>query len=204
MKRKNIFIILIVTGVVFLMFYSLSDVQDDQSYMEAIRQEREERDRFMKTSDDSPFIDKEAFRGLKYYKPDLKYRVIADLSPIKNKKILSLATSDGKEQRYSEYAYAGFSIDGKRQRLLILEMLEAGPARSKLFLAFADETSAVETYGAGRYLDLAKVPGASTITLDFNKAYNPYCAYNSAYACPLPPPENLLKIAIPAGEKNYH
>jgi hypothetical protein len=73
-----------------------------------------------------------------------------------------------------------------------------------LFLAFGDETSARETYGAGRYLDVKKVPGSSTITLDFNLAYNPYCAYSDGFSCPLPPKENLLSIAINAGEKTYH
>jgi uncharacterized protein (DUF1684 family) len=73
-----------------------------------------------------------------------------------------------------------------------------------LFLAFGDETSAVESYGAGRYLDIKKVPGSTSITLDFNLAYNPYCAYNDTYSCPLPPKENLLPVAIRAGEKVYH
>jgi uncharacterized protein (DUF1684 family) len=73
-----------------------------------------------------------------------------------------------------------------------------------LFLAFGDGTSAEETYGAGRYLDIDKTQGSNTITLDFNKAYNPYCAYSEKFSCPLPPAENLLVIPIPAGEKSYH
>jgi uncharacterized protein (DUF1684 family) len=76
--------------------------------------------------------------------------------------------------------------------------------RGKLFLAFGDATSARETYGGGRYLDITKTPGSTTITLDFNQAYNPYCAYDDTYSCPLPPAENLLTVAIKAGEKNYH
>jgi uncharacterized protein (DUF1684 family) len=82
--------------------------------------------------------------------------------------------------------------------------MDMGPFRGKLFLAFGDETSARETYGAGRYLDVQKVPGSKTITLDFNKAYNPYCAYNETFSCPLPPQENLLQVAIKAGEQTYH
>jgi uncharacterized protein (DUF1684 family) len=73
-----------------------------------------------------------------------------------------------------------------------------------LFLAFADKTSAAETYGAGRYLDVKKVPGAASVTLDFNEAYNPYCAYNDGYSCPFPPKENILEVAIQAGERTYH
>jgi uncharacterized protein len=82
--------------------------------------------------------------------------------------------------------------------------MDAGPYRGKLFLAFADATSANETYGAGRYLDLKKVPGATSILLDFNQAYNPYCAYSDGFSCPFPPKENILTIAINAGEKKYH
>ena len=114
-----------------------------------------------------------------------------------------LGTSDGKEEHYLEYAYADFKLHGKAQRLLILELMDMGPNRGKLFLAFADETSANETYGAGRYLDVTRTSGSNTITLDFNKAYNPYCAYNDEFSCPFPPKENLLTVAIMAGEKNY-
>jgi uncharacterized protein (DUF1684 family) len=82
--------------------------------------------------------------------------------------------------------------------------MEAGPERGTLFLAFADETSTQETYGAGRYLDIKKVPGSSSVLLDFNKAYNPYCAYSDKFSCPFPPKENILSVPIRAGEKVYH
>jgi uncharacterized protein (DUF1684 family) len=154
---------------------------------------------------DSPFIkDSIVFSGLHYFSIDPKYKIKAKLRAIENKKVVLLATSDGKEENYLEYAFAEFSLDGKENQLLILELMETGPNRGKLFLAFADETSGNETYGAGRYLDLKKVPAASTVILDFNLAYNPYCAYNDSYSCPFPPRENILKVPILAGEKNYH
>jgi hypothetical protein len=141
---------------------------------------------------------------LNYYPADIRYRVTADLTPIMNKKTVTLATNDGKEQRYIQYATAEFDLDGYHNKLLILEVLDSGPFQGKLFLAFGDATSTVETYGAGRYLDVNKVPGSNTITLDFNKAYNPYCAYVEKYSCPFPPSENLLLVGIKAGEKIYH
>lgn len=107
-------------------------------------------------------------------------------------------------RKHTEYAYAEFELDGIKNKLLILEIRDMGPYRGTLFLAFADKTSAVETYGAGRYLDVKKVPGATSVTLDFNEAYNPYCAYNDWYSCPFPPKENILEVAIQAGEKTYH
>ncbi len=205
MKSKNVIFLIASVVVVISVIYSFRGGSDDAAYVEEINKEREEKDRFMRTSKDSPFAkNPEDFKELVYYPPDPKYKIIADLNPIENKKTVTLATNDGKEENYLEYAYAEFDLDGFHHRLLILEVIDMGPFRGKLFFAFGDETSAEETYGAGRYLDLAKVPGSSTITLDFNKSYNPYCAYNNNYSCPLPPSENLLRIPIRAGEKTYH
>ncbi len=205
MKTKNILLIVVIVVVIISLYYSFSGSQDQAAYVEEIRKEREDKDRFMRTSPESPFAaDTATFTKLNYYPADARYRVIADLVPVQNKKTVLLTTNDGNEQRYMEYAYADFDLDGYHNRLLILEIIDMGPFRGKLFLAFGDETSALETYGAGRYLDVSKVPGSSTITLDFNKAYNPYCAYVEKYSCPFPPKENLLRVAIKAGEKIYH
>jgi uncharacterized protein len=205
MKKKNILLLLTVVLVIIIMFYGFQGGKTDPAYVATIQKEREEKDRFMRTSEESPFAREEGrFNGLRYFAADVSFRVVANLIPIENKKMVVLPTNDGKEQRYLEYAYAEFSLDGVSNRLLILEVMDMGPFRGKLFLAFGDETSARETYGAGRYLDVSKVPGSTTITLDFNQAYNPYCAYDDTYSCPLPPAENLLKVAIRAGEKSYH
>lgn len=205
MKTKHIIFLIASAIVLISIFYSFRGSQDQAAYIEEIEKEREEKDRFMRTSAESPFVtDSTDFKGLSYYPIDPKYKIIADLTPIKNKKTMLLTTNDGKEQRYLEYAYAEFDLEGFHHKLLILEVADMGPFRGKLFFAFGDETSALETYGAGRYLDVAKVPGSSTITLDFNKAYNPYCAYTEKFSCPLPPAENLLTIPIKAGEKIYH
>lgn len=160
---------------------------------------------FMKGEAGSPFNqDSVPFNGLHFFPADVKYRVKAKLKPIDGKKVVILSTSDGKEQKYLEYAFAEFNLDETENRLLILEVMETGPQRGKLFLAFSDETSGRETYGAGRYLEVKKVPAAKSVELDFNLAYNPYCAYNDRYSCPFPPKENILKVAIRAGEMNYH
>ena len=118
--------------------------------------------------------------------------------------MILLPASDGKERKYLPYAYAEFELDKEHCKLLILEIVDDPQNNGMLFLAFADATSASETYGAGRYLEVKKVRGASSILLDFNQAYNPYCAYSEKYSCPLPPRENILKVAIRAGEKKYH
>lgn len=205
MKTKNILAVLAIIVVVVIIFYSFRSGTDETSYRAELKKEREERDIYMRSADDSPFAAAPAeYKGLNYFEPDMRFRITAALTEIKDRKPVLLQTSDGKQQSYVEYAYAEFDFGGFHNKLLILESMDIGPLKGKLFLAFGDDTSAKETYGAGRYLDVAKVPGAASILLDFNKAYNPFCAYSEKFSCPLPPRENLLEMAVRAGEKNYH
>lgn len=204
MKATHILIAIVAAGILAALIYPFLGDEDDKSYISAVISSREERDQFMKASNESPFVGTSGtFAGLKYFAPDPSYRLVADLEYVGNREPRSLTTSDGKSRTFLTYAWAAFDLGNIRHRLLILEQLEEGPERGNLFLAFTDESSAGETYGGGRYLDVRKVPGASTITLDFNHAYNPFCAYNNSFSCPFPPPENHLAIAIRAGELNY-
>jgi len=100
-----------------------------------------------------------------------------------------------------KYGRVEFDLNGMRLRLVVYKSAEDPFARS-LFIPFSDETSGRETYGSGRYLDLEE-QGGDDYELDFNLAYNPYCAYNDQYTCPIPPRENRLPVRILAGEKNY-
>lgn len=202
MNSKKIIMGVIAAGLVASVYFSFFG-NDDQAYIGQIKKEREAKDAFMANATDSPFGDgKAAFAGLKYFPPDVTYRITANITPIKTREVRVLNTSDANTQSFLTYAWADFDLDALHHRLLILEVME-GEERGKLFLAFGDATSANETYGAGRYLDVRKVPGAAAITLDFNQAYNPYCAYTEKYSCPFPPPENFLKAAIRAGERTY-
>jgi uncharacterized protein (DUF1684 family) len=204
MKSSNILILIFAIALLGVLFYTMKETASPEAYVNGIEKKREDKDHFMRSSSESPFADSlEAYSGLKYFPIDIKYRVSALIIPIQEKKVIVLPTSDGKESHYLPYAYAEFEIDGVQNKLLILEVMEMGVNRGSLFLAFGDETSAKETYGAGRYLDIRKIPGSDAMTLDFNLAYNPYCAYNDDFSCPLPPQENLLKVAVKAGEKAY-
>jgi uncharacterized protein (DUF1684 family) len=205
MKSSTLIVIIVAISVVSIIWYTTTSSQDDATYRKQIENSRQEKDDFMKNGDGSPFKDSlEAFTGLKYFDPDPKFRIVADLEPVENPQMVVLQTSDDKQQRYIEYARAKFTIDNVPCSLLILEVIDNGPYKGTLFLAFADQSSAMETYGAGRYLDVKKTPGASSITLDFNEAYNPYCAYSDSFSCPFPPKENILNVLIAAGEKEYH
>lgn len=200
--KKYVIPIVILIAIGVLVYFSVSSDESPEMYAAALKAERERKEDFLKNDPASPFRGRN-YRSLNYFEPDPAYRAIARLEDIAVKQVRVLETSTGEEAKYLDYAWAVFELRGKECRLLILEIMEMGPNRGKLFLAFADETSSRETYGGGRYIDLKKVPAASTIEIDFNKAYNPYCAYNESYSCPLPPRENLLKIPIRAGERTF-
>lgn len=204
MKPKQLFFIAALALVATIIYYALQGT-DNTAYVATVEKLRKEKEEFFRTSKESPVAkDVANFKGLNYYAPDPAYKVRATLTPVEGNKTMSLPESSGSERVYRQYAHAEFFIRDQRCQLLILEVADDSPQRGTLFLAFADSTSALETYGAGRYLDIKKSPGASSIWLDFNEAYNPYCAYSDNYSCPLPPRENILAVAIRAGEKKYH
>ncbi len=202
---KKIFPIAVILVIVIVIIYSLQGGETPEDYVERINTERERITRFMQGSEESPFgPDSIPFAGLEYFPVDPAYRVKARLDPITEQKLLVLPTTTGEEEKYIRYGYAKFELNGSENRLLVLQPFESERA-NQLFVAFADETSGNETYGGGRYLnvDMPGRSGQNTIELDFNLAYNPYCAYNPTYSCPFPPQENILKIAVEAGEKTY-
>ena len=197
--QKKILTVVVSLVAIISIIYSLSGGQTQEQLEEEIAKHRDETDRFMRFSDESPFKENEVeYIGLNYYAPDLKYKIKARFTPVVEQEIYTLQTNDGKEKQYLTYGTASFEYDDVSNELLILENVE----ENELFLAFGDATSAIETYGAGRYLDVTHT-GGNSIVLDFNKAYNPFCAYNPSYTCPLPPRQNLLEVSIEAGEKNY-
>jgi hypothetical protein len=118
------------------------------------------------------------------------------------REVLTFATSRGTEQRYLRYGHFEFAVEGTTARLHAYRAVHAHSAHESLFVPFRDATSTKETYGAGRYLDLPFEP-PGVYEVDFNRAYNPYCAYSDDFVCPFPPPENWLKVPIRAGEKTW-
>ena len=194
-------VIVLVVGAAF--YYMLTSTESAEDYIEKIEAERDREFRFIKYNYESPLTDeqKKNFKTLEFYPIDPANRIKARMIPVEVKKMREVPLTDGSVEKYLEHSWAEFELDGTTQRLLLLQAIDE-PDKRNFFLAFADATSAVETYGGGRYIN-ARQDGSKSITLDFNLAYNPYCAYNPDYACPLPPKENLLEIPIPAGEKDY-
>lgn len=191
--------LLIAAGIGLIFYYSLSGGNDDQDYQESVQDERLKKEKFLTSSSESPFVmGSLEMQPLAYFPIDAKYKVIAKVEKIETRQFVMIRNSDGTNLRYLKYAWLDFEIDGKQQRLLVLKpMFGLG-----LFLGFSDDTSGETTYGGGRYLDLEQIKG-DRITLDFNLAYNPYCAYVANFTCPLPPRENILSVPIEAGEKKY-
>jgi uncharacterized protein (DUF1684 family) len=164
---------------------------------------RADKDSYLRNDMDSPIPPNERpnFKGLKYFPPDQGYRVTSKLERFDMPKLFMIATSTGTRQAYLRYGAFTFEIEERSLKLIVYKSTEDPYARS-LFVPFSDETSGRETYAAGRYLDIEE-QGGNDYELDFNMAYNPYCAYSEEYTCPIPPVENKLPVNILAGEKNY-
>ncbi|MBI2648999.1 MAG: DUF1684 domain-containing protein, partial [Thaumarchaeota archaeon] len=109
--------------------------------------------------------------------------------------------STGTQQGFHKFGYFEFEVEGKKARLQAYRSVEKD--NNELFIPFKDATSAIESYGAARYIDL-EIAQDDHYVIDFNYAYNHYCAYSEDYVCPLPPRENWLDVEIRAGEKKYH
>jgi uncharacterized protein (DUF1684 family) len=147
----------------------------------------------------------EGFEGPRYYVSDERWRLPARLdrdAPGTGMRV-QLETSIGDMRDFDVYGTFAFEVDGEEHRLAAYRMVPAHPDYDELFVPFKDATSGKETYGAGRYLDIPRHDGDHYI-LDFNRAYNPLCAYSPRYNCPYPPPQNRLKLAVEAGEMTPH
>lgn len=180
----------------------------DDSYVDEVNAFRQEKDRFFAMGQQSPIPHEErhsGFGGLKYYPPDPAFRVAAEVAPFAQPDVVQMATSTGDIRAQLRYAEVRFRIGD--QDLHLVGFTDPNVSHThELFVPFHDATSGHETYGAGRYLEIElehHADNTHTATIDFNLAYNPYCAYSPYYSCPIPPAENTLPIAITAGERIY-
>jgi len=172
---------------------------DDSSYLTTIIERRATKDReFSETDDPVPAKRRGELLPLRYYPPDPSYAVPAQLRLSDERPIVEVPTSTGQMRRLQVVGALEFTLNG--QQLSLGALSPAGEPIRNLFVPFADLTTGKDTYSAGRYLDIEPT-STGIYTIDFNYAYNPYCAYNASYECPFPPPSNRLKVPILAGEK---
>ncbi len=182
------------------------DTAQDE-YVWEIKQFRHQKDQFFATSDDAPIPrrDRQQFQGLRYFEPDLAYRVEAELVRFDAPEVVQLGTTTGRVTEHYRYGEVRFTLGGQDCRLTAYKSVDAADDDPELFLPFRDATTGQESYGAGRYLEVEEAAdGSGQLILDFNLAYNPWCAYNEAYSCVLPPAENRLAAPVRAGERSYH
>jgi len=177
-----------------------------QSYAEQIAKHREAyKQDFIK--DERAPLKKSDLQNLHFYDADSTYKIFATIALLKNEKVFKMPAFNGSSSNYYRYAHVNFVLDEKKIQMTLYRSvaLSNNPLyKDHLFLPFTDETNNKETYGGGRYIDLdAKEIVDNHIEIDFNKAYNPYCAFSEGYRCPVPPEENDLQLAIKAGEKLY-
>ncbi len=148
------------------------------------------------------------FKGLDFFPVDSSFIVLSTFTKIENSPIFKMPTNTGREPFYKEYGLLNFTIKGKEFQLTLYqdqdETLDE-KYKDDLFLPFTDTTSGNETYGAGRYINLktTDINPDGTFILNFNNSYNPYCAYNEKFSCPLTPRKNHLDIEIKAGVKSF-
>jgi uncharacterized protein (DUF1684 family) len=174
--------------------------QDDRSYMATIAAARADKDTlFQKNDQPIPQNRQAELLPLAYFPIDPDYNVAATLKPSDDQRVILMPTSTGTTRQMRRAGTLEFSLKGQPMKLTALVDL-TDRNLDHLTVMFSDLTSGIETYSAGRYLDLSRNP-TGIYELDFNLAYHPYCYYNISYECPYPPPENRLRVPIHAGER---
>jgi uncharacterized protein len=175
---------------------------EKQSYLEQINRFRERKDLFFRSNLSSPLTQAQrvAFRQLNYYQPDFDLIFTVKLLKESSPKRIGMQATGGETRAAVKYGRFKFEIAGKKLSLFVYKM--EGDDSNELFVPFTDETCGKTSYSGGRYIDLTQNESGEYI-LDFNYAYNPYCAYNHNYSCPIVPQENHLDASIEAGEMKY-
>ncbi len=164
--------------------------------MSALDEFRKAKDDFFAKDANSPLLPEQRakFKGLSYFPENLDLRLEVEVTPFAEQDLVQLPTSTGDVKSYKRYGRFTFRVDGQEAQLTLFN------SPNGYFLLFVDALAGSETYGAGRYLEPEQL-GNGKFLVDFNLAYNPYCAYNEMWSCPIPPAENQVSVPIRAGEK---
>lgn len=201
MKNRKFIVVVFVVGIIGVTIYNFQGTSTaTKGYQQQILDGRVEKDKMFKKSEDSPLTDeqKEIFKSLSYFPVAEKYKVLGEFRRNSNQKVIKMAVTDGTQREYFIFGNVHFHLDGKELDLIVYKPVNEDT--DYLFIPFYDKTSGELTYGGGRYLE-PKLLNNTTLEMDFNKAYNPYCVYNYTYRCAIPPRENTLDVTMLAGEK---
>lgn len=202
--KKLIFIL-----VVLLVFTSCKTEQTpEQEAVNAAKEVQHKLNLQYADRKNSPLTDADfkKFRSLDFYPVATKYIITTKFVRNDNPVPFELATTTDRKPMYQKYGTLFFTLDGVACELSVYQNMESlkpgAKYKNHIFVPFTDLTTGGESYGGGRYVDL-ELPFTSEVIVDFNRAYNPYCAYNHKYSCVIPPEENDLPVAIKAGVKAF-
>jgi len=181
--------------------------QKNKNYLEAEKYQQKLNEEFAEKQK-SPLTEEDFqnFKTLSFFEINLKYRIKANFVKNQFPVPFEMPTTTNRKPIYQKYGTLYFELDGVKCELNVfqnMDLIKKEEYKNLLFLPFTDLSNGEESYGGGRYLDL-ELPFVNTVILDFNKAYNPYCAYNGKYSCPIVPKENRLNVSIKAGVKKFH
>ena len=192
MFRNRFVLGIIIAGIAGAMVYMFSSAP---TYAERALKDREKYKTSMLTMDDSPLKNSD---GMSFFEPDEKWVFEADFVKAEKKREFKVQMTDSTFETSQLAGYAAVRIDGETYNLMVFD------EGAQFLLPFRDETNGKETYGGGRYINIEKghLVGKK-LTIDFNNSHNFYCAYDEKYVCPIPPRENVLQVAVRAGELNF-
>jgi hypothetical protein len=199
-KKLTLFVAL------FVVFSAFS--QSDSKAIKSIKEFQSKINKSYSDKEKSPLMpeDLKKFKSLDFFKMDLKYRVEANFLKNQFPIPFEMQTTTDRKPKYQKYGTLFFEIDGVKCKLTVyqnIDLTKQKKYKNYLFVPFTDLTNNNESYGGGRYMDI-QGPLDNKVILDFNQAYNPYCAYNHKYSCPIVPSENKLNVEIKAGVKKFH
>ncbi|RKS45072.1 hypothetical protein BC962_2747 [Gillisia mitskevichiae] len=198
--KNLLFLLIALLNTSLLIAQKASKLKDVEAFQKHLNAE-------FANPEESPLTleDIKKFEALEFFDIDTAYVIEAEFVRTPYESPFSMPTTTDRKPIYVKYGEAYFDLEGQSFKLNIYqnqELITKAEYVDYLFIPFTDATNGETSYGGGRYLDL-RIPTGKTITLNFNKAYNPYCAYNGKYSCPIPPSENDISIGIPVGVKAY-
>jgi uncharacterized protein len=206
--KRNLSIAAVIFAAALILIMSLYDKHspDELEYIRQMEKYRAEQDSFYEYSPYSPFNAKEKveFHNLKYFDVNPEFVFKSKLYPYEQKDTITYFGTKGEARKAVRYGYVKFDYDSKEYKLNVYEgSSKSGEIYHMIW--FTDKTTNKESYGVGRYLNFELNPDPEFVyEIDFNKAYNPYCAYSKDYSCAIPTKEDYIDLAVRAGEKKFH
>lgn len=198
----SLFLLLVLGG-------STLGFSQSSSYQKQLKKHRKKIEKEFKSPRHSPIKDakaRKAFHGNEYYPVNEAYKVTAKIERTPNAEPFEMNTSSGKKKKFVKWAVLKFELEGTEYELSAyqnLKLMEQAQYQNYLFLPFKDHTNGETTYGGGRYIETTVPIMPTEMEIDFNKCFNPYCAYSNGWNCPIVPMENYLEVKLEAGVKGW-